>query len=113
MSNSDLYNCYCLITNNQFMDIEIDEKKLSMQSSILFNKIITLFDNNDENFFIHYIKIKYLIHYIILCNIKTITEFNENTNNLLIYTRNNKYNDTKIHESKEIFNKIKYSIFDS
>lgn len=113
MSEKNLYMYYCLITNHQLMDIKIDEKNLHTRSKALFDKVIKSLNTNDEEFFLYLMKIKHLIHYIIFCEINTITQFNENIDNLLKYSRDCHYIDIEIHNVKKTFNIISNTIFSS
>jgi hypothetical protein len=105
----DLQNSFFLITNKHALDIEIKNKKLNEKSKSIYNKIVSLIDIDDILFIL---KLKHLINYIVINNITIIDKFYENIDNLLLYSRENTYDDSEIHEYKEIFNKIYIYIFD-
>jgi hypothetical protein len=105
MSNDKLFN-YLLLTNIQFLEKEIQEKGLIDESNSKFNNIShILYENDNDDILIDIMKIKHLIHYFVIQKITSKDQFNENMDDLLLFSRENTYEDDKIHDYISIFQK--------
>jgi hypothetical protein len=117
--SEDLNNSYQLITNNQYLDLEIKEKNLTLICNLLYKKVIESINNNgnldmdDFDLMIHMMKIKDLVQYIVLQNITSVQEFHEDMRKLILYSRIKTYEDEKIHDAKALFNIIQHSLFET
>lgn len=105
MSNDKLFN-YLLLTNMQFLEKEIQEKGLIDESNSKFNNIShILYENDNDDMLIDIMKIKHLIHYFVIQKITSKDQFNENMDDLLLFSRENTYEDDKIHDYISLFQK--------
>ena len=105
MSNDKLFN-YLLLTNMQFLEKEIQEKGLIDESNSKFNNIShILYENDNDDMLIDIMKTKHLIHYFVIQKITSKDQFNENMDDLLLFSRENTYEDDKIHDYISLFQK--------
>jgi hypothetical protein len=108
LSKENIENNYCLLINKQLLDLEIIEKELYNFSNSLFHKVISSIDGID---IIILTKIEHLIKYIVIRNITETTQFTEDIDKLLLFSLENRYEDIRIHEAKEVFDIIKNTLF--
>jgi len=105
MSKDKLFN-YSILTNMQFLEKEIQEKGLANECNAKFNKISDiLYEIDNDDMLIDLIKIKHLIHYFVIQKITSKEQFNENMDDLLLFSRENTYEDDKIHDYISLFQK--------
>ena len=73
-----------------------------------FNNIShILYENDNDDMLIDIMKIKHLIHYFVIQKITSKDQFNENMDDLLLFSRENTYEDDKIHDYISLFQKYR------
>ena len=105
MSKDKLFN-YSILTNMQFLEKEIQEKGLIDESNSKFNNIShILYENDNNDILIDIMKIKHLIHFFVIQKITSKVQFNEIMDDLILFSRENTYQDDKIHDYISLFQK--------